>query len=56
MTALLAIACRRAGGETWAAYRRDATDLLGKQPLAGSVLVLINRLSGSQLELAASVR
>jgi hypothetical protein len=54
MTALLAIACRRAGGETWAAFRRDSTDLLGKQPLAGSVLVLINRLNVSQLELAAA--
>jgi hypothetical protein len=52
MTVMLAIACRRAGDEAWSAFRRDATELLGNQPLAGSVVVLINRLNASQLELA----
>ena len=56
MTTMLAIACRRAGGEAWSTFRRHATDLLGNQPLAGSVLVLINRLNASQLELAATVQ
>jgi hypothetical protein len=55
MTVMLAIACRRAGGDAWSAFRREATDMLGKQPLAGSVLVLINRLNGSQLDLATTV-
>jgi len=54
MTVILAFACRRAGAEAWSAFRREATDILGKQPLAGNVLVLINRLNGSQLELAAA--
>jgi hypothetical protein len=44
---LVAMACHRAGGDTWAAFRAQMRDLLGDQPLPGSVVVLINRLPGS---------
>jgi hypothetical protein len=44
---LVAMACHRAGGDTWTAFRAQMRDLLGDQPLPGSVVVLINRLPGS---------
>jgi hypothetical protein len=47
VTVLVALACRRAGGETWSAFRAQMRGLLGEQPLPGSVVVLANRLSGS---------
>ena len=45
-TVLVAMACHRAGGELWTAFRAEMKGLLGKQPLPGSVVVLVNRLSG----------
>jgi hypothetical protein len=47
VTVLVALACRRAGGETWSGFRAQMQALLGEQPLPGSVVVLANRLSGS---------
>ena len=52
ITVLVAMACNRAGGETWAAFRAEMKGLLGKQPLPGSVVVLVNRLSGNVPQLA----
>jgi len=52
ITVLVAMACDRAGGETWAAFRAEMRGLLGKQPLPGSVVVLVNRLSGNMQQLA----
>jgi len=46
-TVLVAMACHRIGGETWTAFRAEMKGLLGKQPLPGSVVVLVNRLSGN---------
>lgn len=46
-TVLLAMACRRAGGDAWAAFRGQMGELLGQQPLPGHVVVLVNRLSGA---------
>jgi hypothetical protein len=46
VTVLLALACRRAGGDAWTAFRAQLGELLGQQPLPGSVVVLVNRLSG----------
>ena len=53
---LTALACRRAGGEAWRTFRAEAHDLVGRQPLRGSVVVLINRLAGSALPIVASSR
>jgi hypothetical protein len=47
VSVLLALACHRAGGEIRHAFRVARRDLLGAQPLAGSVVVLINRLTGN---------
>ncbi len=43
---LTAMACRRAGDDAWSAFRAEMPELLGSQPLPGSVVVLANRLSG----------
>lgn len=51
ITVLVAMACHNAGGELWTAFRAEMKDLLGKQPLPGSVVVLINRLSGNAPQL-----
>jgi hypothetical protein len=53
LVVLAALACRRSGGEAWSAFRAEAADLLGRQPLSGSVVVLVNRLSRAQLPLLA---
>ncbi len=53
LVTLAALACRRAGGEAWEAFRSRQHDLLGKQPLSGDVIVLVNRLSASYLPLAS---
>jgi hypothetical protein len=42
--ALLALACRRAGGDQWEQFRAASRDLLGSQPLPGELVVLVNRL------------
>ena len=52
ITVLVALACHRAGGELWTAFRAERKGLLGKQPLPGSVVVLVNRLSGHATLLA----
>lgn len=39
-----AFACRQAGGAAWQTFRVEARRLLGNQPLAGDVVVLVNRL------------
>jgi hypothetical protein len=44
--ALIAFACRKAGGATWDQFRAQSRELLGEQPLPGEVVVLINRLPG----------
>jgi len=54
LVALTALACRRAGGEAWRAFRAEARDLLGRQPLDGSVVVLVNRLDRPGIQLAAA--
>jgi hypothetical protein len=56
LVALTAIACRRAGGEAWDAFRRQQRDLVGKQPLRGDAVVLVNRLSGDSLPLVVPSR
>jgi len=45
-TVLVALACRKSGRETWNAFRGQTRDLLGDQPLPGTVVVLVHRLSG----------
>jgi hypothetical protein len=45
MTVLTAMACRRAGGEAWNTFRAQSRDVLGSQPLPGSVVVLVNHLA-----------
>jgi len=52
MVALTALACRRAGGGAWEAFRAEARSLLGGQPLSGGVVVLVNSLERSPLKLA----
>ncbi len=54
MVALTALACRRAGGEAWSALRRESRHLIGDQPLSGSVVVFVNRLSAAPAPLVAS--
>lgn len=51
---LTALACRRAGGDLWSAFRAQRQDLLSRQPLPGSAVVLVNRLSGRMPEVVAS--
>lgn len=51
-TVLVALACHHAGGELWTTFRAEMRGLLGKQPLPGSVVVLVNRLSGHATLLA----
>ncbi len=53
---LTALACRRAGGEPWRAFRADAKQILGEQPLSGSLVVLVNRLSKTDLALLKETR
>jgi hypothetical protein len=53
LVVLTALACRREGSAAWSAFRAEAGDLLGKQPLAGSVVVLVNRLAGRNPMVAA---
>jgi hypothetical protein len=55
MVTLVAIACKRAGGDAWDTFRREQTYLLGGQPLSGDVVVLVNRLSLGRVALAEPV-
>jgi Ca-activated chloride channel family protein len=42
--ALTALACHKAGTEVWELFRAQSRELLGRQPLPGDVIVLIQRL------------
>jgi hypothetical protein len=53
LTVLLALASRRAGGETWEAFRAAAHELLGRRPLDGHVIVLVSRLAAGYLPIVA---
>ncbi len=53
MVVLTALAARRTGGETWKTFRAAARDMLGKQPLPGSVVVFVNRLASTRMPLLA---
>jgi hypothetical protein len=53
LVTLTALAARRSGGDAWQAFRRQMQELLGKQPLSGSVVVLVNRLGQPALPLVA---
>jgi hypothetical protein len=53
LVVMTALACRRAGGETWDRFRAASADLLADQPLSGHVMVLIHRLPGPGSPLAA---
>jgi Ca-activated chloride channel family protein len=53
MTLLTALACRRAGGDVWQAFRASARDNLSRQPLSGNVIVVISRLPRTNLELVS---
>jgi hypothetical protein len=50
--ALMAVACHRAGGDAWQQFRAVSRDLVGKHPLPGELVVLVNRLAESRLQLA----
>jgi len=52
VVALAAIACRRAGGEPWRLLRAESKEILGGQPLPGSVVILVGRLEGKGLPTA----
>ncbi|HWB10669.1 MAG TPA: VIT domain-containing protein [Pirellulales bacterium] len=44
LVTLAALACCRAGGDTWQAFRAESQRLLGSQPLPSNVVVLVNQL------------
>jgi Ca-activated chloride channel family protein len=48
-----ALACRRAGGEAWEAFRAASREILGRQPLPGGLVVLVSRLPQAPVEVAA---
>jgi len=54
MIALAALACRRAGGEAWNAFRAESRNLLGARPLDGSVVVLVGSLARPNVLVAAA--
>jgi hypothetical protein len=51
---LAALACRRAGGEAWNAFRAESRNLLGARPLDGSVVVLVGSLARPNVLVAAA--
>ena len=51
MVVLTALACRRAGGEPWHAFRAASREIMSEQPLSGSVVVLVNRLAAGRCRL-----
>jgi len=53
---LVAMACRKAGGEAWRTFRAESQQTLGRQPLSGTVVVLISRLSATRLPLVAAAK
>lgn len=44
LTALTALACRKAGPELWRRFRTASHDLLGQQPLPGAAIVWMNHI------------
>ena len=56
LVVLTALACRRAGGKVWTAFRAESGEILGRQPLSGSVVILVNGLARSRLPLVAARR
>lgn len=52
LAVLTALACCRAGGDSWQIFRAEAQDLLAQLPLPGHVVVLVNRLAHSALPLS----
>jgi Ca-activated chloride channel family protein len=46
LVVLTALACRRAGDDTWSKLRAERRNLLGEQALSGEVIVLVNGLEG----------
>jgi len=53
---ITALSCRKAGGSAWDTFRINSAELLGKQALPGSVVVLVNHLSRSKLPIVDSVK
>jgi len=53
LVVLTALACHRAGGDAWRTFRAEARQILGRQPLPGSVVILVNRLASPQMRLLA---
>src|SRR5205814_3365834 len=49
--AMIALACRRTGGDVWNEFRAAAPEFIGNRPLPGELVVLINRLSMPALKL-----
>jgi hypothetical protein len=56
MVVLTALASRRAGGDAWNAFRVASKDLLGSQPLDGSVIVLVNSLARANLPVVVAAK
>ena len=56
MVVMTALACRRSGGDVWDAFRAAQSELIGKQPLDGHVVVLVNRLGEQDSRLATAER
>ena len=56
LTVLGAMACRRAGGQTWEEFRAEARSILGDQALPGSVVVLVNRMSEARRPLVVAAK
>jgi hypothetical protein len=54
LVVLTALAARRAGGDVWQTFRAETLSELGKQPLSGAAVVLLNRLSRPALPLVDS--
>jgi Ca-activated chloride channel family protein len=56
LTVLTALACRKAGGDTWGAFRAESRNILGHQPLDGAMVILVNRLTTARLPLVAATK
>ena len=54
LVVLTAMACRRAGGEAWTTFRSKSQQIVGKQPLRGEVVLIVNRLASPLLPMAVA--
>ncbi|MCY2991277.1 MAG: VWA domain-containing protein, partial [Planctomycetota bacterium] len=54
LVVLTALACRRAGGDTWQKFRAESRDVLANNALSGDVIVLISRLTNAPLPMLAA--